>query len=147
MVRVIVSRSERETEDAGAALAARIQPGAWVLLFGDLGAGKTAFVRGMAEALGVDASEVSSPTFTLVQEYQGRFRLYHVDLYRLAERESDDLGLEELGASGGVVAVEWAEKLGRRIPDAIEVRLRDLGGNRREIVIAGDAGGPGYSDR
>jgi tRNA threonylcarbamoyladenosine biosynthesis protein TsaE len=147
MPRVIVSRSERETEDAGADLAARLQPGAWVLLFGDLGAGKTAFVRGMAAGLGVEAGEVSSPTFTLIQEYRGRLRLYHVDLYRLAERESDDLGLEELDASGGVVAVEWAEKLGRRVTGAVEVRLRDLGDDRREIVIGDDTAGTAYSDR
>ncbi|MBP1603113.1 MAG: ATPase-like protein, partial [Acidobacteria bacterium] len=79
-----MSESERETEAAGVALAAGLQPGDWVLLFGSLGAGKTAFVRGMAAGLGVAGGEVSSPTFTLIQEYTGRLRLYHVDLYRLA---------------------------------------------------------------
>jgi tRNA threonylcarbamoyladenosine biosynthesis protein TsaE len=144
---VTVSRSERETEDAGAALAARLNSGAWVLLFGELGAGKTAFVRGMAEGLGVDRGEVSSPTFTLIQEYSGRLRLYHVDLYRLAANETGDLGLEELGSPGSVVAVEWAEKLGARVPGAIEVRISDFGGDFREVVIDDGAAAPGYSDR
>jgi tRNA threonylcarbamoyladenosine biosynthesis protein TsaE len=147
MVTLTVSRSEQETEDLGAALASRLQPGAWVLLYGDLGSGKTAFVRGIAAGLGVPAGDVSSPTFTLIQEYAGRLRLYHVDLYRLAGTEAGDLGLEELGApDGGVVAVEWAEKLPERLPGAVEVRIRDLGDDRREVVID-DPAGESYSDR
>lgn len=146
MPTVTVSHSRHETEEAGAALAARLQPGAWVLLFGDLGAGKTAFVRGMAVGLGVGAGEVSSPTFTLIQEYSGRLRLYHVDLYRLAGTEAEDLGLEELGSADSVVAVEWAEKLAERPPGAIEVHIRDLGDDRRQIVID-DAAARFYSDR
>jgi len=145
MPRVIFSRSEEETEDAGAALAARLEPGAWVLLVGDLGAGKTAFVRGMAVGFGVDPDEVSSPTFTLVQEYRGRLKFYHVDLYRLAGCEADDLGLVDLGSNGGVVAVEWAEKLPWDVAGAVHVRITDLGGDRREIVI--DQAPGAYSDR
>ncbi len=146
MATVTISQSEAETERIGAALASRLRPGAWVLLYGDLGSGKTAFVRGMAAGLGIDAGEVSSPTFTLIQEYAGRLRFYHVDLYRLAGSEAGDLGLEELGASGsGVVAVEWAEKLPEPVPGAVAVRIRDLGGSRRELSI--DEGGGRYSER
>ena len=145
MPTLLETGSEAETQSAGAALAARIGPGTWVLLSGDLGAGKTAFVRGMALGLGIDPAEVSSPTFTLVQEYRGRLPFYHVDLYRVEGLEVDDLGLEELGAAGGVVAVEWAERLGRPVEGAVRVRITDLGGDRRRLTIE-DAGGP-YSER
>jgi tRNA threonylcarbamoyladenosine biosynthesis protein TsaE len=109
---VIVTHSQTETEAVGRELAARLTAGSVVLLFGELGAGKTALVRGLAEGLGVTPDEVSSPTFTLMQEYRGgRLPLIHVDLYRLDDpREIDDLGLEELG-EGAVLAIEWAEKL------------------------------------
>jgi tRNA threonylcarbamoyladenosine biosynthesis protein TsaE len=106
------TRSESETAAAGRELAAILGAGDVVLLYGDLGAGKTAFVKGLAEGLGVSRDEVTSPTFTLVQEYRGgRLTLFHVDLYRLDDpREIDDLGLDEI-ADGGVLAIEWAEKL------------------------------------
>ena len=94
-----ITQSESETATVGRDLARALTPGSVVLLFGDLGAGKTAFVRGLAEGLGVVPEEVSSPTFTLMQEYRGgRVPLVHVDLYRLDDpREVDELGLEELG--------------------------------------------------
>ena len=108
-----------------------------MLLLGDLGAGKTAFVRGLAEGLGVDPAEVSSPTFTLIQEYRGgRLPLFHVDLYRLNDpREVDDLGLDELTAQGGVLAIEWAETAAaaarRRGPRAHRARRRRRRGRSR----------------
>jgi tRNA threonylcarbamoyladenosine biosynthesis protein TsaE len=107
-----------------------------VLLLGDLGAGKTAFVRGLAEGLGGSPADVSSPTFTLIQEYRsGRVPLLHVDLYRLNNpREVEDLGLEELG-TGAVVAIEWAEKLPQAPPDAIRVSIEHEGENGRRITI------------
>jgi tRNA threonylcarbamoyladenosine biosynthesis protein TsaE len=126
-VDVVVTRSEEETGEAGARLAAALAPGTTVLLFGDLGAGKTAFVRGMAAGLHLDPDEVSSPTFTLVQEYKGRTPLYHVDLYRLEGAEVDDLGLDELTAGGGIAAVEWAEKLERPVAGAVLVRISEEG--------------------
>ena len=104
-----------------------LRPGARVLLYGDLGAGKTAFVRGLATGLGIDPDEVSSPTFTLVQEYRGgRLPLFHVDLYRLAPGEVDDLGLDALAADG-VLAIEWAERMPRPDAGAIHVRLEHAG--------------------
>lgn len=130
-----VTTSETETAAEGAQLAASLQPGDVVLIYGELGAGKTAFTRGLAQGLGVNADEVSSPTFTLVQEYRGRLPLYHVDLYRLDEREVDDLGLEELVLGDGVVVIEWAERWRGRPDDVIEVRLEDVGEERRRIVV------------
>ena len=107
-----------------------------LLIFGDVGAGKTAFVRGLAEGLGVSREEVSSPTFTLVQEYRGgRLPLFHVDLYRLDDaREIDDLGLDDI-AEGGVLAIEWADKLQRPSPAAVEVRIRQADADTRAISI------------
>ena len=137
-VQVFETRSEDETARVATTLASTLPSGSVVLLTGDLGAGKTAFVRGMAAGLGLDPDEVSSPTFTLVQEYrgvEGGRTLYHVDLYRLEGGEAEDLGLEELTAGGGVVAIEWAEKLARDIAGAIRIAIRDLGDDRRSIRI------------
>lgn len=135
MTEVVRTGSEAGTANVGARLAATLEPGAVVLLTGDLGAGKTAFVRGMAEGLGIDPEDISSPTFTLIQEYGGRRRLAHVDLYRLVGAEVEDLGLEELGAGGAIVAIEWAEKLGDQPAGAVRVEIADLGGDSREIRI------------
>jgi tRNA threonylcarbamoyladenosine biosynthesis protein TsaE len=132
-----LSASEEDTSAAGARLGESLRAGDVVLLYGDLGAGKTAFVRGLAQGLGASADEVTSPTFTIVQEYPGRVTLFHVDLYRLEEREVDDLGLDELVLGDGVVAIEWAERWRGRPDDAIEVRIEDVGEERRRIKIAG----------
>jgi tRNA threonylcarbamoyladenosine biosynthesis protein TsaE len=132
----IATHSESETAAAGHNLATRIQPGDVVLLTGDLGAGKTAFVRGLAEGLGIDASDVTSPTFTLIQEYSGgRIPLHHVDLYRLKPIEVDDLGLEELTSEGGVTAIEWPDRLPRPFQGAIQVRIEHGHDNQRTIHI------------
>jgi len=132
--RVLISDSEDATAELGAGLGRWLQAGSVVLLEGALGAGKTAFVRGLAAGLGVEDDQVSSPTFTLVQEYRGRLSLLHADLYRISDAESDDLGLDELGPQG-VVAIEWAEKLTRRPAGAIEVVIEDLGDDRRRVTI------------
>ncbi len=132
----LTSHSEAETIDAGRALAAVLLPDDVVLLTGDLGAGKTAFVKGLAAGLGVDPLEVSSPTFTLIQEYRGgRLTLHHIDLYRLTPREVDDLGLEELVVSGAVVAVEWPDRWTRVPAHAVRVELRAVGEDDRSISI------------
>jgi tRNA threonylcarbamoyladenosine biosynthesis protein TsaE len=132
----IVSESERETRSIASALARGLPMGSVLLLSGDLGAGKTAFVRGLAEGLGTDPDEVTSPTFTLVHEYRGgRLPLIHVDLYRLDRADLDELGLDQDLAATGVVAVEWAERMARPIPAAIAIRISDGGGDTRLIEI------------
>jgi len=134
----ITTHSETETSDVGRRLAQTLEAGSVLLLVGDLGAGKTALVRGLAQGLGVPPEEVSSPTFTLMQEYRGgRVPLVHVDLYRLNDpREIDDLGLEELGIES-VLAIEWAEKLPRAIAGAVEVRIEHRSGDERRLTITG----------
>jgi tRNA threonylcarbamoyladenosine biosynthesis protein TsaE len=132
-----ISTSEDATIDVGDQLASELKPGDVVLLYGDLGAGKTAFVRGLARGLGAHADDVTSPTFTLVQEYRGRVTLYHVDLYRLEPIEVDDLGLDELISGGAIVAIEWAERWSGRPTDAIEVRITETDDNARAISLGG----------
>jgi tRNA threonylcarbamoyladenosine biosynthesis protein TsaE len=107
-----VAPTEDDTIAAGRALGATLAAGTTVLLYGDLGAGKTAFVRGVAEGLGIEPVEVSSPTFTIVQEYRGRrYTLQHVDLYRLSSAEVTDLALDDLLEDATIMAIEWAERL------------------------------------
>src|SRR6476646_7563934 len=122
--RTVTTQSEDDTAALGRELAAALTAGEVLLLFGDLGAGKTAFVRGLAEGLGVSRDEVSSPTFTLIQEYRGgRLTLFHVDLYRIEDpREFDELGLDEI-AEDGVLAIEWAERLPQAPPHAIRISI------------------------
>lgn len=130
------SLSEAETSALGRDLARSLGEGSVVLLSGDLGAGKTAFVRGLAEGLGIDPHQVSSPTFTLIQEYRGgRLPLHHVDLYRLRSTEVEDLGLDELTLEGGVTAIEWPDRLSGSFPDAVRVRIEYGEGDARSIEI------------
>ena len=133
----VTTHSQDETAAIGRRLAPTLLPGTVLLLIGDLGAGKTALVRGLAEGLGVAQEEVSSPTFTLIQEYRdGRVPLIHVDLYRLNDaREIDELGLEELGL-GSVLVIEWAEKLPRPVPGAIEIRIAHGDGDTRTVAVS-----------
>jgi tRNA threonylcarbamoyladenosine biosynthesis protein TsaE len=132
----VVTATQEETEAAGQDLGETLGAGDVVLLYGDLGAGKTVFVRGLARGLGAPADEVSSPTFTLIQEYSGRVKLYHVDLYRIEPREVDDLGLDDLVLGDGVVAIEWADRWNGRPDDAIEVRMEEAGEDRRRVRIS-----------
>jgi tRNA threonylcarbamoyladenosine biosynthesis protein TsaE len=130
-----LTRSEEETHALGAEMAVGLQPGSVVLLSGDLGAGKTAFVRGLASGLGIDPDEVSSPTFTLVHEYRGgRLVLYHADLYRLERVGTDDLGLDQIGADG-VLAVEWPDRLTHELAGAIRVIIDIVDDETRRIVV------------
>ena len=134
----IYSLSEEETLALGHKMAQSLKGGELIVLEGDLGSGKTVFVRGIASGLGVPEDQVRSPSFALVHEYEGgRCPLFHVDLYRLAGGEDlEDLGLDELTEAGGVVLVEWGEKLPlwyRR--DALTVRFHDLGEGSRQIAL------------
>jgi tRNA threonylcarbamoyladenosine biosynthesis protein TsaE len=132
---VVTTHSEAETAAAARELASSLEADAVVLLAGDLGAGKTVFVKGLAEGLGASPDEVTSPTFTLVQEYRGgRLPLVHVDLYRLQAPEVDDLGLDEI-ARGGVLAVEWPDRLPRPVHGAVRVTIEHGDDSTRTLRI------------
>lgn len=129
-----VTHSEDETAAVARDLASSLQAGDVLLLSGNLGAGKTAFVRGLAAGLGLDPEEVSSPTFTLVHEYRGgRLTLYHADLYRLEKVATEDLGLEEMGVADGVLAIEWPDRLAHALPGAREIAIEILDERTRRI--------------
>lgn len=128
-------RTEGETAALGRHYAEELAPDGVLLLEGELGAGKTVLVRGLAEALGIDPQTVQSPTYTLIQEHQGDpGRLLHMDLYRLEPGETESLGLDELFAGPGVKAVEWAERLPFIPEGARRLRLRRLPDGGREVV-------------
>jgi tRNA threonylcarbamoyladenosine biosynthesis protein TsaE len=128
--------SEDDTRLVGSHFAAALAPGAVILLSGELGAGKTVFVRGLADGLGIDPDQVTSPTFTLVHEYRGgRVPLVHVDLYRLDRADLDDIGLDAELAASGVLAIEWADRLIRTPPGAVTVTIEDRGGEGRTLTI------------
>ena len=139
-----ITHSPEETEKIGEALAKSLQPGTILAYRGDLGAGKTAFTRGLARGLGCKET-VTSPTYTIVNEYLGgRLPLFHFDMYRLAS--SDDLwdiGWEDYLERGGVCAVEWSENVQDAMEDAITVAIEKLGETTRRITIEG---GQGYAD-
>jgi tRNA threonylcarbamoyladenosine biosynthesis protein TsaE len=133
------THSAEETFELAYQIGETIAASTVFLLHGDLGAGKTVFAKGIAAGLDIDPAEVSSPTFTIINQYDGRMRLYHLDLYRI-EGEADELrelGLEEmLNEPNAVVVIEWPERLrGFRIPAAYEVNIRDLGGDARSVLI------------
>jgi tRNA threonylcarbamoyladenosine biosynthesis protein TsaE len=130
--------SEEETIELGKRLAAGLGPRAAILLIGNLGAGKTTLAKGIVAGLGAAGiDEVSSPTFTLIHEYGDGGRVYHIDLYRLeTAAEVATLGLDEIFDREAVVLVEWGERFPALMPPArIEVRLRALDEDRREIVV------------
>ena len=133
-----ITHSPAQTEAVGAALAARLTPGAVIAYRGDLGAGKTAFTRGLARGLGVKEN-VTSPTFTIVNEYlSGKMPLFHFDMYRLgSEDELFDIGWEDYLERGGVCAVEWSENVWGAMEDAIVVTISRLDEDTRRIEIEG----------
>ncbi|PYM20947.1 MAG: tRNA (adenosine(37)-N6)-threonylcarbamoyltransferase complex ATPase subunit type 1 TsaE [Candidatus Rokuibacteriota bacterium] len=132
-----VTSSPEETEALGERLARTLDPGAVVALIGELGAGKTCFIRGLVRGLGVTTG-ATSPTFVLINEYRGRVLVHHADLYRVESlAEIVDLGLPELfAAADAVTVVEWADKLGALLPaDAIRVHIDGAGDEPRRIRI------------
>src|SRR6266852_1602092 len=134
----MISQSEEQTYTTAKDLALRLKIPAHVLLYGDLGAGKTLFAKGLAAGFGVnDVDEVSSPTFTLVNQYSGRVRIYHIDLYRIETGALDGLGLEEIfDDANAAVIIEWAERLGKfETPGAVRVFLSYVDDHSRKIDV------------
>ena len=136
-VRELLSRSPEETHRLGMELAESLSIPGVLLLRGSLGTGKTTLTRGVAEGLGLsDGSQVNSPSFTLVNIYQGRCPIYHVDLYRLSgAREIRSVGLEEFLGQDGVTVIEWSERLEYAPDSALEVELEDAGDDLRRVRI------------
>ena len=133
-----ITNSAQETEQVGQALGTRLLPGTVLAYEGDLGAGKTAFTRGLARGLGA-TEQVTSPTYTIVNEYlSGRIPLFHFDMYRLASADDLwDIGWEDYLERGGVCAVEWSENVAEAMEDAITVIIEKLGEDTRRITIEG----------
>jgi tRNA threonylcarbamoyladenosine biosynthesis protein TsaE len=134
---VIESRSPHETKSWGRRLASLLEGGELLGLIGDLGSGKTVFIKGLASGMSLREEDILSPTFTMIQEHHGRFPLYHIDLYRLEEATLDDLGLREYLFSQGVAAVEWFERLrGGADLEFLSVRISYAGANLRRIEFS-----------
>ena len=138
MKNTYVTISPAETEAVGAALGAILPPGTVIAYTGDLGAGKTAFTRGLARGLGC-ADRVTSPTYTIVNEYlSGRLPLFHFDMYRLSSSDDlFDIGWEDYLQRGGVCAVEWSENVADAMEEAIYVNIEKTGEETRRITIEG----------
>ena len=134
---VLTSRSAEETLRLGSELAGRVRPPLIILLSGDLGMGKTVWVRGLGRGLGIPEEErIGSPSFTLVNSYQGTAcRLHHVDLYRLDTLEEfQGIGLFDLMEEDAIVCIEWGEKARPWISEGLEVKIEDLGGEARRLI-------------
>ena len=138
---VVVSKSANDTEKLGAQIASKLKGNEVIALFGGLGMGKTAFTRGLSCALGVDENTISSPTFALVNEYVGKFNIYHFDMYRVTTW--DDLYttgfFDYIG--NGVIVIEWSENIdGALPPETITVTITPAGEEQRRIAVEGGAG-------
>jgi tRNA threonylcarbamoyladenosine biosynthesis protein TsaE len=142
---VVLTRSVTETLQLGKKMGRLLQSGEVVALTGELGSGKTHFIKGLAAGLGVERPDyITSPSFTLIHEYTGRIPFYHIDLFRLAtEEEAEDLGLDEYLGRKGVTAVEWADRISTILPkELLWITMRYLGPSFRSIQIVGE--GPRY---
>ncbi len=127
---------EKSTEQLGQKLASLVRSGDILALYGELGAGKTCLVRGLAKGLGVEEGLVASPSFSLINEYPGPVPLFHIDCYRLhLEEEIDELGLEEYFDGPGITVIEWAERIRGLPEDRLDITIRILDETRRHIQI------------
>ncbi len=137
---VIHSQSASETIRIGKKIGGLLEPGDMIALTGELGAGKTQLTKGLAAGMGVKRpGYVSSPSFTLINEHEGRIPLYHIDLYRLETQiEAQELGLEEYFKGNGITVIEWADRIPSLLPDEIfQITVRYTGKNTRSIEISG----------
>jgi len=133
---ILHSSSARETKAWGRRLASLLTGGEVLGFSGELGAGKTCFIKGLARGLNLQEERILSPTFTMIQEHQGRLPLYHIDLYRLDQTDVDDLGLREYLFSSGVAAVEWFERLREANElNCLQIRISYEGANCRKIEL------------
>ncbi len=139
-MKTVETHSAEETNDLGRRLSADIKAGTIVLLRGDLGAGKTTLVKGIAEGFQAAlAEDVTSPTFTLIHEYRGpKVTLYHIDLYRIdTQRELDTLALDDLISVNSILLIEWGEKFERFTRERdVEIAIEHLGGDDRRVTVA-----------
>lgn len=136
----IISNSAAQTIEIARLIGGKLKDGDLLALSGELGSGKTCFTKGLALGLGVsDDYQITSPTFTLINEYPARCKLYHFDVYRLnGYSELEDLGYEEYLSGDGVVVIEWAEKISKQIPsDSIFINFEYLDENSRKMIIRG----------
>jgi tRNA threonylcarbamoyladenosine biosynthesis protein TsaE len=135
---VITTRSARETEKLGERIGRALKANDVLALKGDLGAGKTTLIQGIAKGLGIK-DYVTSPTFTLINEFKGRLALYHVDLYRLNDVcDAENIAIEEYFTKGGVTAIEWAEKIKELLPEKrIDISISIISENERAVEIKG----------
>lgn len=138
----LVSHSSLHTERLGERLGRAARPGDVLALWGELGAGKTVFARGVAAGLGIDADLVTSPTFIILREHStGRMPFFHLDLYRLAQSDLGTTGWEEALDGGGVTVIEWPDRAGDQLPaDRLDVRLEHIAESKRRVVL--EATGP-----
>ena len=137
---VFQSRNTWETVRLGKSIGSRLLPGDVVALVGELGTGKTQFIKGLAAGAGIrNSTYISSPSFTLINEYPGKITFYHIDLYRLSkEKEAEELGLEDYFQGDGITAIEWADKIPSLLPkELLLIRIAYTGRNTRSFEISG----------
>jgi tRNA threonylcarbamoyladenosine biosynthesis protein TsaE len=137
---VLQTRNTSGTIQIGKSIGSLLLPGDVVALVGELGTGKTQFIKGLAVGVGIGKpTYISSPSFTLINEYKGKIPFYHIDLFRLrAEKEAEDLGLEEYFQSGGITAIEWADRIPSLLPrEMLWIQISYTGENTRSIEILG----------
>jgi len=136
----VVSSSEQETMDIARDFGEKVEPGAVIGLYGDLGAGKTHFVKGFVRAFGIEPDRVNSPTFTIINEYPGKIPVYHFDCYRLKNpQEALEIGAEEYFFGDGVCIIEWPERIDSILPDFVQsIFITSEGPNKRTIIFQED---------